>query len=157
MQTKKIRWSRWIGATLVLGGLGLAAAAPASAQTRSRAAAQAATVSARDAAPSSSGAGVVNLNTATADDLERLPGIGPSKAQAILALRQRMGRFQRVEDVLRVRGIGRVTFRHLRPMLSLSGASTYAGPPPRRAAEASATAEAPPRRAAQGGGRAGLR
>lgn len=64
---------------------------------------------------------VVNLNTASEADLEGLPGIGPSKAKAILALRKRIGRFQRVEQILRVRGIGRATFRKLRPMLKVGG------------------------------------
>lgn len=71
-------------------------------------------------------AGFVNINTATADELQRLPGIGPSKAQAIVATRQRMGRFARVEDILRVRGIGRATLRRLQPMLRLDGATTLA-------------------------------
>ncbi len=81
-----------------------------------------------EAAPSEQ-RGTVNLNTATADELQRLPGIGPSKAQAILSTRQRMGRFARVEDVLRVRGIGRATLRRLHPMLSIEGPTTLSAPP----------------------------
>lgn len=61
----------------------------------------------------------VDLNTATAAELEKLPGIGPSKAGAIVALRERLGRFRRVEQILRVRGIGRATFRKLRPMITV--------------------------------------
>jgi competence ComEA-like helix-hairpin-helix protein len=68
--------------------------------------------------------GVVNLNDADAEQLERLPGIGPSRARAILELRARLKRFTRVEDVLRVKGIGRATFRKLRPMLTLQGPTT---------------------------------
>lgn len=71
-------------------------------------------------------AGVVNINTATETELVRLPGIGPSKAQAILKLRGRMGSFSRVENLLRVRGIGRKTLQKLRPMLTLKGATTLA-------------------------------
>jgi competence protein ComEA len=68
--------------------------------------------------------GVVNINTATEDELVRLPGVGPSKAKKILELRKRMGKFKRVENLLRVRGIGRKTLKKLRPMLALKGQST---------------------------------
>lgn len=68
--------------------------------------------------------GVVNLNTATEEELIRLPGIGPAKAQAILRMREQRGEFKKVEDVLRVRGIGRKTFRKLQPMLALEGQTT---------------------------------
>lgn len=68
--------------------------------------------------------GVVNLNDASAEQLERLPGIGPSRAQAILELRARLKRFTRIEDLLRVKGIGRATFRKLRPLLTLDGPTT---------------------------------
>jgi competence protein ComEA len=66
----------------------------------------------------------VILNTATADDLRRLPGIGEKRADAILALRARLGRFRAVEDLLKVKGIGRATLRRLRPLVRLD-------PPPR--------------------------
>jgi len=68
--------------------------------------------------------GVVNINTATEAELVRLPGIGPSKARAIVSLRKHMGSFSRVENLLRVRGIGRKTLQQLRPMLTLKGETT---------------------------------
>jgi competence protein ComEA len=68
--------------------------------------------------------GVVNLNDASAEQLERLPGIGPSRAKAILELRARLKRFTRIEELLRVKGIGRATFRKLRPLLTLDGPTT---------------------------------
>lgn len=49
---------------------------------------------------------VVDLNTATASELESLPGVGPATAQAILDQRRRVGRFRSVDDLLDVRGIG---------------------------------------------------
>jgi competence protein ComEA len=52
------------------------------------------------------GDSILNVNTATAPELERLPGIGPSLAQAILEYREGHGPFQRVEDLLEVPGIG---------------------------------------------------
>jgi len=48
----------------------------------------------------------INLNTATAEELEALPGIGPALAAGIVQLRQQVGRFSSVEDLLPVRGIG---------------------------------------------------
>ena len=68
--------------------------------------------------------GVVNLNTASIEELTRLPGVGPSRAQAIVDLRTRMKAFKNLEDIMRVRGIGRKTFRKLSPMLRLQGPTT---------------------------------
>ncbi|MBK8252138.1 MAG: helix-hairpin-helix domain-containing protein [Polyangiaceae bacterium] len=50
--------------------------------------------------------GRVILNTATEADLRKLPGIGKNKAKAIVEQRTKMGRFKRIEDLLRVKGIG---------------------------------------------------
>lgn len=62
----------------------------------------------------------VILNTATVDDLRRLPGVGEKRANAIVALRGRLGgRFRAVEDLLKVKGIGRATLRRLRPLVRL--------------------------------------
>jgi competence protein ComEA len=68
--------------------------------------------------------GVVNLNTASSEELERLPGIGPSRARAILELRARRKSFARIEDLMRVKGNGRATFRRLRPLVALDGPTT---------------------------------
>jgi competence protein ComEA len=67
---------------------------------------------------------VVNLNTADQAELARLPGIGPAKAKAIVELRMRIKAFVRLEQLMRVRGIGRKTFRRLQPMLTLAGPTT---------------------------------
>ena len=61
--------------------------------------------------------GKVILNLASEDDLRKLPGVGPKKAQAILALRTKLGKFSRPEDLLRVKGIGRKKLAKLRPRL----------------------------------------
>lgn len=61
--------------------------------------------------------GKVVLNLASEEDLMRLPGVGPAKAKAILALRARLGRFRRAEDLLRVKGIGRRRLARLRSLL----------------------------------------
>ena len=68
--------------------------------------------------------GVLNLNTATLEELTRLPSVGPSRAQAILQLRAKIGGFKKVEDLMRVKGIGRKTFRKLEPLLRLDGKTT---------------------------------
>ena len=62
----------------------------------------------------------VSLNTATFEDLRRLPGVGPKKAEAILALRAKIGKFRRPEDLMRVKGIGRGTFKKLRPLVTVT-------------------------------------
>jgi competence protein ComEA len=72
--------------------------------------------------PSDAGAAVtqdgkVILNLAAEDDLRKLPGIGATRARAILALRQKLGRFKRPEDLLRVKGIGRRSLAKLRPKI----------------------------------------
>lgn len=61
----------------------------------------------------------VYVNYASAEQLRRLPGVGPKRAEAIVALRARMGRFQRVEDLLRVKGVGRATVKKWRSLVRL--------------------------------------
>jgi competence protein ComEA len=56
----------------------------------------------------------ININTATAAELEKLPGIGPSRAQAIVRDREQNGPFRRIEDLDRVSGIGPKTLATLR-------------------------------------------
>ncbi|MCA9603243.1 MAG: helix-hairpin-helix domain-containing protein [Polyangiales bacterium] len=68
-------------------------------------------------------AGVVNLNTATEAELMALPGVGATRAGAIVAQRKQKP-FARIEDVIRVKGIGRATFRKLRANLAVSGPTT---------------------------------
>jgi comEA protein len=61
----------------------------------------------------------VDLNEATELELTRLPGIGPALAKRIVEFRDRHGPFQRVEDVMKVRGIGERSFEKLRPHLTV--------------------------------------
>jgi len=55
----------------------------------------------------------ININEAGAEELVQLSGIGPSRAQAIIAEREKR-RFRRIEDIIRVPGIGRKTFGRIR-------------------------------------------
>lgn len=73
-------------------------------------------------APKSSD-GVVNLNDASEDELARLPGIGPGKARAI-AEHRRAHPFRRIDELTRVKGIGRKTFGRLRPYITTVGPTT---------------------------------
>jgi len=63
--------------------------------------------------------GPVDLNTATAAELEELPGVGPAIAEAILDERERRGRFAAVEDLLDVRGIGDARLEQLRDLVTV--------------------------------------
>jgi competence protein ComEA len=66
---------------------------------------------------------VVNINTATAGELAFLPGIGPSKAEAIVKYRKNKP-FKKVEQIMRVKGIGRKSFVAMRKHLNIDGATT---------------------------------
>lgn len=63
--------------------------------------------------------GPVNLNTATLDQLDALPGIGPALAQRILDYRAEHGSFSSVDQLDDVSGIGTVTFARLRPLVTV--------------------------------------
>lgn len=71
--------------------------------------------------PSGSGGAetLVNLNTATLDQLESLPGIGPALGQRILDYRQVHGPFRSVDDLLNVSGIGEKRLADLRPRVTV--------------------------------------
>jgi competence ComEA-like helix-hairpin-helix protein len=73
---------------------------------------------AAQAAPDAS-SGPLDLNRATADQLETLPGIGSVKAAAILAVRDSRGGFQSMEELEAVRGIGPALVEKLRPLVVL--------------------------------------
>ena len=62
---------------------------------------------------------VVNLNTASASQLESLPGIGAKTAQRIVEYRQN-GDFKKVEELMNVKGIGEKTFLKLKPQLTVA-------------------------------------
>lgn len=61
----------------------------------------------------------LSINTASARDLELLPGIGPALARAIVAYRRRCGRIESLQELRAVRGIGRRRMEALRPWLCL--------------------------------------
>ena len=61
----------------------------------------------------------ININAATVEELQTLPGIGPSKAAAILQKREELGMFKAVEDLKQVTGIGEKTFEKLKDAISI--------------------------------------
>ncbi|HQE92525.1 MAG TPA: ComEA family DNA-binding protein [Anaerolineae bacterium] len=61
----------------------------------------------------------VNINTATAAELETLPHIGPTMAQRIIAYREANGPFQRLEDLQKVEGIGETRFKDIAPLITV--------------------------------------
>jgi competence protein ComEA len=65
----------------------------------------------------------LNLNTATEAELLELPGVGPTRAKAILAFRESHGGFLNVSQLLRIKGFGRAVFKRLRPLVTVEGGS----------------------------------
>jgi competence protein ComEA len=61
----------------------------------------------------------VNLNTATAAELQTLPGIGARTADRILEYRQKKGPFKKIEELMNVQGIGEKSFLKLRSQITV--------------------------------------
>jgi competence protein ComEA len=62
----------------------------------------------------------INLNAATAAQLQTLPGVGASAAQRILDYRQKNGSFKKIEELMNVKGIGEKSFLKLKPLITVS-------------------------------------
>ena len=65
------------------------------------------------------GDGIVNINTAGPEELQKLPGVGPSTAQKFIDYRTQIGRFASVDQVQDIKGIGPKKFAKLRPFITL--------------------------------------
>lgn len=61
----------------------------------------------------------VNINTADADELNKLNGVGPSKANAIIKYREENGLFKSIEDIKNVSGFGEATFEKIKDSISI--------------------------------------
>ena len=66
----------------------------------------------------------LNLNTATLDQLETLPGIGRKVAERILEHRTKSGGFKKIEELMNVKGIGEKSFLKIKPLITVA-------PPPK--------------------------
>ena len=59
----------------------------------------------------------ININTASAKELEELPNIGPVSAEKIIEVRQRMGGFKKIEDIMNVQGISEARFEAIKDLI----------------------------------------
>jgi competence protein ComEA len=66
--------------------------------------------------------GTLNINTASVEEFEALPGIGAKTAALIVEYRQKNGPFKKVEDLMLVRGIGEKNFLKFKPQLAIAPA-----------------------------------
>ena len=62
---------------------------------------------------------LVNINTASAEELESLPRIGPALAQRIIEYREKEGPFKTIEEIINVRGIGEKTFLEFKDRITV--------------------------------------
>lgn len=70
----------------------------------------------------------VNLNTATLEQLETLPGIGRKTAERIVEYRTKSGSFKRIEELMNVKGIGEKSFLKLKPLIVATPPKTDKAP-----------------------------
>ena len=64
----------------------------------------------------------VNLNTATAEQLETIPGVGTAMAERIIEYREKNGAFKKVEELMNVRGVGEKSFLKMKPLITVATA-----------------------------------
>jgi competence protein ComEA len=105
-------WTRRLaGLVAVAAGSLVLIAAPAAAESKAREGTPAAKAEVKGEK--------VNINTATTEELETLPGVGPSLALRILEYRKTNGPFKRAEDLMNVKGIGEKSFQKLKDRITV--------------------------------------
>jgi len=76
--------------------------------------------SAQDTAAKPAVSSLINLNSASAAELEKLPGVGPAMATRILEYRQKSGGFKKIEELMNVKGIGEKSFLKMKPLVTVA-------------------------------------
>jgi competence protein ComEA len=61
----------------------------------------------------------ININSATSEQLQSLPGIGPATAKAILEYRTKVGKFNKIDEIINVKGIGEKKFQKIKDRLAV--------------------------------------
>ena len=62
---------------------------------------------------------LININTASASELEQLPGVGPALAKKIVEFREQNGPFKKIDDLLKVRGIGEKNLQKIKDLITV--------------------------------------
>lgn len=96
-----------------------AASAPASSASASSSSASSSSSSVSSSTSGAASGDLINLNTATASDLQKLNGIGEKKAEQIIAYRQEKGSFKSIDELKEVSGIGDKTFAAIKDQLTI--------------------------------------
>ena len=76
------------------------------------------------AAPAGDVSGVINVNSASAEQIAFLPRVGIKLAERVVAYRKSNGPFKKIEDLMEVKGVGEKLFVALKPHLTVSGTTT---------------------------------
>jgi competence protein ComEA len=114
--------SQWLAASSAVPALPLSssAAAPIAPSTSAAASVTAETPQPPSGCPTLTEDGKVILNRARTEDLRKIPGIGPKRAEALLALRAKLKQFKRPAELLRVKGIGPKSLVKMQPYFVLN-------------------------------------
>lgn len=72
----------------------------------------------------SSPEGKININTASVAELQQLPRVGAKVAQRIVDYREKHGKFTRIEEIMKVQGIGEKTFEQLKDQITVTDETT---------------------------------